>query len=36
MVGAIVLTQNRRRGARRQTVYLQNTRDFARTIRKIS
>ncbi|WPT18724.1 NADH-ubiquinone oxidoreductase chain 6 (mitochondrion) [Picochlorum sp. SENEW3] len=36
MVGAIVLTQQRRRGARRQHVYIQNTRDFARTIRKVS
>lgn len=36
MVGAIVLTQQRRRGARRQQVYIQNTRDFARTIRKVS
>ncbi len=36
MVGAIVLTQQRRRGARRQQVYFQNTRDFARTIRKVS
>jgi NADH-ubiquinone oxidoreductase chain 6 len=36
MVGAIVLTQQRRRGARRQQVYVQNTRDFARTIRKVS
>lgn len=34
MVGAIVLTQSRRAGARRQSVYLQNTRDFSRVIRK--
>jgi len=36
MVGAIVLTQSRSRGARRQVVYHQNTRDFARTIHKVS
>jgi NADH:ubiquinone oxidoreductase subunit 6 (subunit J) len=36
MVGAIVLTQSRSRGARRQLVYRQNTRDFARTIHKVS
>lgn len=35
MVGAIVLTQSRRRGARRQQVYLQNTRDFARSIYRV-
>jgi len=36
MIGAIVLTMQKGIRIRRQQVFLQNTRDFAKTIRKIS
>jgi len=36
MIGAIVLTMQKGIGIKRQQVFLQNTRDFAKTIRKIS
>lgn len=36
MIGAIVLTMQKGIGVKRQQVFLQNTRDFAKTIRKIS